>query len=1026
MTIRLHTLGQSCIEVGTIRIGPESERLFALLLYLAVERGKQVSRTELRRLLWPEADATHSTHSLRQLIYRARRMGVAIETDRFFVKLNPQLVELDFTACRDSAPTYVAQPLESACEGFLPGYAPDWGDAYRVWLDRLRDSLHASLRRLLIPMIHDRKSHGDWRAVESLSSQCLQLDPLNEEATLARAEAAAIMGSKALATRILDDFLNEIGPGSSDLTSRAKRWRKRIIDLESTFTLAASQLTPFVGRETDFRSLNLAMLSAERGSGSTWVVVGEPGIGKSRLVTEFARHAALSGARCIRLDCQPQDRNKPMSLFVDLAPKLLGLPGVLGCSPATIRLLKRLSSFTAVESEVTSAVHESELLYRNVCQSVLDALDAVSGEACLTIIAEDIHWADSNSRDFIVELAEWCRDRALLIILTTRDSLDVDQHLPQNFTRAIRLAPLSSPHAQELLDNLFADKRMLSQDFVSWCLRLGAGNPLHLIELANQRPGEDGAFTVPHSLSMLIAERLSLLSRNTLRLLQACSILGKHSTLRRLDIILGVPALSLLDSLDEAESHNLVEFASEHVLIRHELVRAAVFALMSVSTRRLLHTRAAHQLDIDAIESSSASLLWESAEHWMEAGATERAVAALRTCARHSLELGLPLQACGVLERALSLAGRNALTLPLIRERIRALQLGEAWSEVASEVSALRRIVQQEGQVPETHDDLEVLLFEARWNDGVGAEELLPHILECVRGPFGDTEHKQKALVLGMLLVTNCHAELEGKLLLDAASACAKTKALDPRSWLLVRYAYELTFGDLAIAVSCARQCIDLDREQSSPAWLSRTLRNSSLAFHQAGQTQKAIELAEESLQVAENYGLFSTAFATAIRLADFCLDTDRLDQAEVWLQKAAQRLDQHSSPMVRLTYHCDCAELALRVCKWRTAEEQLSLAVGCENSGNLFMRIRFTALASENQMLAHATAPSDESLQKLLAIYDRVRSYGNVDLLVLTICRGLFMRNEQRERECLFRDYSDRHRRDLFPIPWELAALGR
>ncbi|MDQ6888439.1 MAG: AAA family ATPase, partial [Gemmatimonadota bacterium] len=375
MTIRLHTLGQSWIEVGTSRIGPEAERLFALLLYLAVERGKEVSRLELRRLLWPDADATHATHSLRQLIYRVKRMGVGIESSRFFVKLNPNLVEVDFGTFTDiGTPEGVAKVVEGAGGGFLPGYAPGLGDAYRAWLDGQRDSLHASLRRHLIATIQDRKSHGDWRAVELLATQCLQLDPLNEEATLAWAEAAAACGNRSRAARILDDFLKDLGSDANDVARLAKRWRERLNELGASIDASPHRITPFVGRETEFHTLNLAMCAAEHGSGSTCIIVGEPGIGKSRLVAEFTRPRALEGARLIHLRCQPQDHRRPMSLFVDLAPKLLSLPGVLGCSPSTISFLRRLSTFTAVDSEATSAVQESELLYRNVRQSVLDAL----------------------------------------------------------------------------------------------------------------------------------------------------------------------------------------------------------------------------------------------------------------------------------------------------------------------------------------------------------------------------------------------------------------------------------------------------------------------------------------------------------------------------------------------------------------------------------------------------------------------------------------------------------------------------
>src|SRR5688572_26098081 len=78
-TIRLRTLGGCAIEVGETRIGPDSAVLFAFLLYLAVKRERPIPRARVRELLWPDVPERKAWHSLRQLLYRARLLGIEIE-----------------------------------------------------------------------------------------------------------------------------------------------------------------------------------------------------------------------------------------------------------------------------------------------------------------------------------------------------------------------------------------------------------------------------------------------------------------------------------------------------------------------------------------------------------------------------------------------------------------------------------------------------------------------------------------------------------------------------------------------------------------------------------------------------------------------------------------------------------------------------------------------------------------------------------------------------------------------------------
>ena len=98
--IRLRALGQCVFEVGTHRVTPDSDVLFALLLVLASRDGQAVPRDELLDLLWPDSDQTNARHRLRQALYQLKRLGAPLTTPDSAINLRPSDVEIDYVECR--------------------------------------------------------------------------------------------------------------------------------------------------------------------------------------------------------------------------------------------------------------------------------------------------------------------------------------------------------------------------------------------------------------------------------------------------------------------------------------------------------------------------------------------------------------------------------------------------------------------------------------------------------------------------------------------------------------------------------------------------------------------------------------------------------------------------------------------------------------------------------------------------------------------------------------------------------------
>lgn len=193
--VRCRVLGGAEIHTRGIRLTPESDLQFGLGLFFCAQPGRDVPRDEILRLFWPRHRSEAARHCLRQALYRLRILGIPVRTGARSNVLEPHFVEADFLpAVADGAPPGIY--LRLADVTVLPAYAPGFSRPFARWVEEFRADVGSRLRRGLVRGISELRARGRYGDVERLCRFCLQLDPLNEEATLALAESVALAGGK--------------------------------------------------------------------------------------------------------------------------------------------------------------------------------------------------------------------------------------------------------------------------------------------------------------------------------------------------------------------------------------------------------------------------------------------------------------------------------------------------------------------------------------------------------------------------------------------------------------------------------------------------------------------------------------------------------------------------------------------------------------------------------------------------------------------------------------------------------------
>ncbi|MEE9267008.1 MAG: adenylate/guanylate cyclase domain-containing protein [Gammaproteobacteria bacterium] len=400
-----------------------------------------------------------------------------------------------------------------------------------------------------------------------------------------------------------------------------------------------SARTPFVGRRAElnqFRGMLAACL--EESHGQTVYVRGDPGIGKTRLVEEFASIAAEKGVSCRRSLVLPFGAGKGQDAIRSLVRSLLGIP--LGSGKAE-RQRAAGTALTDGRLVPDQAVFLNDLLdlpQPTEQRALYDAMDnatriegkqalvaslatRVSDNQPILMVVEDVHWADALTLTYLVTLTKTVAECPALLVMTSRmegDQLDQTWRSSTGgspfFT--IDLGPLRKQDSIALISTFIDPANRLAEN----CLNRAAGNPLFLEQLlSNAREG--ASESLPDSIQSLVLARIDRLEPEDKRALQAASVIGQRFDLNPLRHLLGTPEYDCR----ELVAHNLVRPEGYGYLFAHALIQEGVRGSLLKRQRQKLHRKAA-----EWFAGSDPILYAEHLGHAGDAGAAEAFLDAAR------------------------------------------------------------------------------------------------------------------------------------------------------------------------------------------------------------------------------------------------------------------------------------------------------------------------------------------------------------------------------------------------------------
>ena len=620
-----------------------------------------------------------------------------------------------------------------------------------------------------------------------------------------------------------------------------------------------------IGRTAELAELEAALRDAAAGRPSLAFVAGESGVGKSRMVAEFAHRTRDSGARVAIGECvELGEEELPYAPIVSVLRSLAREgDAVLDALPPGVRaelatLLPELGD--GAGSEPLRA-NETTLGQPRLFEALLTLLDHLGREQPFALVLEDIHWADRSTRAFLVFLGRSLWTERVLVIATYRSD-ELHRRHPlrpllaelERDTRArrIELMRLTRDELADLLDDVLGgppDAELLERLYTR-----SEGNPLFTEELLAARlDGRGGLPTTLRDALMVRIERLSEPAQEVLRLLSAARVIS-HDVLADASGLGGAELRTVVR--EAAESNVIVADERGRYQFRHALLREVVHDDLLPGEHAELHLALARALEAQAAESGDDAILSAGiAHHYLSAGCQREALMWSVRAADAAERVHAHGEAGSQLERALDLWSRvpdaaeqaGCDRVHLVGRAARALINDGAHPRAEALLKQALGDVDEQEQ-PRLAAGLLELLSRAQWSLG-RAEDAREAVARAVALlPEDEAQSPERARIFSRQAKI---AMLQGRFsevlpAARAALAAATDADAGPRADALNAMGLSLILlGDVEEGSDCLREAIAI-----SPVGFERTSAWSNLAdaLHIVGRSREGYAVAEQGL----------------------------------------------------------------------------------------------------------------------------------------------------------------------------------
>jgi class 3 adenylate cyclase/predicted ATPase len=439
-------------------------------------------------------------------------------------------------------------------------------------------------------------------------------------------------------------------------------------------TWRTRSLSRFVGREQELAILQRLLAQAEAGRGQAVGIMGDPGIGKSRLLYEFCRTLLGKTLTYLETQCVSYGSSTPYLPILTLLKTRCGLTEADGPQVVTTKVqqyLQAVGMTPAVQApyllhllgilvDTEALVHLSpQALKLRTFETLHQVFLQDSQHQSLVIAIENLHWIDATSEEYLATLVDHLSGMRVLLLVSYRPGYQ-PAWLARSYATQLTLHPLGEQESLQVVQSVQQDWE-LSPAVQRQIQAKAEGNPLFLKELTQtilEQEGSPRSLILPATIQAVIAARMDRLPMPTKQLLQTAAVLGKDFAVPLLQAISDLPAEELHQHLQYLQT---AEFLCETRLgvaprytFKHVLTQEVAYQSLLQRTRQQIHHQVAQVLGerFPDLGQSHPEVL---AHHYTEAGRPEHAIPYWQQAGQRAVERSAYVEAISHLTRGLEL-----------------------------------------------------------------------------------------------------------------------------------------------------------------------------------------------------------------------------------------------------------------------------------------------------------------------------------------------------------------------------------
>ena len=642
-------------------VGINTARLKSLLAYLTLHVDRPQARQYIAFLLWPNTSEANSRNNLRQLLFQLRQIlpnanqflsadtqslswradGDQVVDVHVFERALTEAAEAEKHSDWNGVQTSLNEALTVYQGDLLPDCYDDWITPDR---DRLRKQCYDGYQKLVLGLEQRREYAEALRAAQAM----LRLDPLDEYANVTLIRLYDLNKDRLAARRVylsaVEALQRELGIEPGETLRRAYERLQYAPDVLIS-DQPSSSLT-LVGRQNEWQQLQTVWERAADGSAHLALIVGEAGLGKSRLAEELYTWATRQGFTTAHTRSYAAEGRLALAPITEWLRSTSVRPHLGKLETAWLREIARLLPELLDEyadlprPEPISEYGERRHFFEALARAILAAPQPI------LLWIDDLQWCDLETLEWLHFLLRFDPRPKLLVLGTARSEESPADHPLTNLARQLRaedklvtveLTPLDAAETMRLASQI--DERDWD---TAASLRLYSeteGNPLFVVETV--RAGIINAPTVqpdpaakpdttslrlPPRVYAVISGRLAQLSSRSRKVAELGAAVGRAFTLDILRLAGQEDEEHTVQALDELWQRRIVREESANIFdFTHDKLRDVAYAEISVPQRRLLHRRIAQALEslyADDLDPVSAQI----AAQYEQAGTFEQAL----------------------------------------------------------------------------------------------------------------------------------------------------------------------------------------------------------------------------------------------------------------------------------------------------------------------------------------------------------------------------------------------------------------